>query len=875
MPLISVIIGAIIVFLLIMWLLAIIGVAPFLGCYPRYSSSSTSVSNTTSLNLRANGNYSGVICAPQDPNCPQAKYGQWIKVALNIIPSAQIAINVSGQVSLCQAYSVDGQHNIIPRVSSSSPGMPVILPAAAGLISVANIYTGDQVQVTVGPNSTSPNEAVQASKLQMANCSPGLTNYSPICGRYSFYSGFIYLQEGDCNANLDTTSTCGGGSPSCPQDATGNVQTGIDQCGGVGSSCLCQCGGGKMGCRRRFTCYKYKPSGTLPQSYDLNSTVFAETDNIDIIQQLNPYPNNDYHGQNCPQSASVKSWLTLDTLSNGAATNSGLWYSFGSDPATLATLLPDDANAAAATYNKRYIYNGFVKANPAALQYQFYNSNNIVASNYTGGYVIYLKQTKCYRQNGTYASDPDDSTNTGYTNRGQINYLILPADQDPNRDPSLAQAAIGLTFDNGQLNTPINTDKNGYLWLLINNNPADYPNSAGDYWLNITQSFNATSNHKGIDVWTWITNLFIDKWQQTATLMFQNITCYHAQDSSSCTNLFNAITACLTLYLMIFGALFSLGAIQTNNIDFLTRVLKIILVGGLMNNNTFDFFNNYLFPLIFNATAEIMGSFFPSSNTLESALANFFASIYDVILADIFQIQMLALLSTGLTGIIFFVVIVISLLLFLIPIFEFIAIYLGASLIVAILMSLAPIFLVFMLFETTKYLFENWIKFTIRYIFEPVIMFAGIACLTQIFLIYIDYVLGFSVCWKCSAPFQIPFLDQIFPFLGSLKTVPIFCLYWLAPWGYDPISYNFAMNLTNVTALFIISFTTLRYANVASQICSTIFGDGATSANILTRSVATSVTSSIVNKLESYKQQGQSKHKGLEQNMGDKSTPPK
>ena len=103
-------------------------------------------------------------------------------------------------------------------------------------------------------------------------------------------------------------------------------------------------------------------------------------------------------------------------------------------------------------------------------------------------------------------------------------------------------------------------------------------------------------------------------------------------------------------------------------------------------------------------------------------------------------------------------------------------------------------------------------------------MFIGLSLLTQLFLIYIDYVLGFSVCWKCNAPFQIPFLDQIYPYLANLKTVPIFCIYWLSPWGYDPISYNFASNMTNIAALFIISFVTWRYANLSSQICDSIFG---------------------------------------------------
>jgi type IV secretion system protein VirB6 len=195
--------------------------------------------------------------------------------------------------------------------------------------------------------------------------------------------------------------------------------------------------------------------------------------------------------------------------------------------------------------------------------------------------------------------------------------------------------------------------------------------------------------------------------------------------------------------------------------------------------------------------------------------------------------------------------IIISLVLFLIPVFEFVVVYLMASVFVSILMSLAPIFLVFMLFEKTKYLFENWTRFVLIYIFEPVIMFLGISLLTKMFLVYIDYVLAFSVCWKCVMSFQIPFLEQFpeFGFLKTLKTMPIFCIYWLAPWGYDPLNYTFATNITHIAALFIISFTTLRYASLSSQITQRIFGK----ASDLTSAVSNALSTAAIQGLESIK----------------------
>jgi type IV secretion system protein VirB6 len=129
-----------------------------------------------------------------------------------------------------------------------------------------------------------------------------------------------------------------------------------------------------------------------------------------------------------------------------------------------------------------------------------------------------------------------------------------------------------------------------------------------------------------------------------------------------------------------------------------------------------------------------------------------------------------------------------------------------------------------MLFNFTRYLFDNWLKFILGYIFEPIIIFVGVASLAKLFLIYIDYILGFSVCWKCNMPFQIPFLSSLFPFLKDFDKVPIFCIYWLSPWGYDPISYNFAMGFVNVIGLFMVSFIALRYSQLSTQITEKLFG---------------------------------------------------
>ncbi len=58
---------------------------------------------------------------------------------------------------------------------------------------------------------------------------------------------------------------------------------------------------------------------------------------------------------------------------------------------------------------------------------------------------------------------------------------------------------------------------------------------------------------------------------------------------------------------------------------------------------------------------------------------------------------------------------------------------------VAFLISLSPIFLGFMLFQSTNYLFENWLRYMMSYTLQVVIVFAVVTMWTQVILQFITF----------------------------------------------------------------------------------------------------------------------------------------
>jgi hypothetical protein len=106
---------------------------------------------------------------------------------------------------------------------------------------------------------------------------------------------------------------------------------------------------------------------------------------------------------------------------------------------------------------------------------------------------------------------------------------------------------------------------------------------------------------------------------------------------------------------------------------------------------------------------------------------------------------------------------------------------------------------------------------------EPIIMMAGIIILTQLFTIYLDYVTGYSVCWKCALPIQIPF-PTIPGFNPAFLNVPMFCINWFSPWGFDHFSGVMGINIQHIVALMIIAYCLWGYIDFAGNVTGRLAG---------------------------------------------------
>lgn len=637
----------------------------------------------------------------------------------------------------------------------------------------------------------------------VANCSQNYRTYSPICGRYSLWNGTsIYHVNCACGnhesrcAKYECGRRCSNGKPIVK----------CFKCDEVPIYCPYAC----RKCGTAIMPETYLDNGLRTKSRFVNQNF--------MLQDYSRDPAGSYTRCDIEPSYPSKFWFS-------AKDAAGLQYRFHNQvyPGSAAlggnyqwaSIVDPKEDVYSDQYDGRKIYSDQFDAVPFSyLQYRFHGAD--YSNTQTGGYVLKMLHTKCRRVNGNYLTDTME-------NRGAVEYLILQPGEDPNKNPALAESPKMLKFTNGLTN--FNSGSNeGYMWLKIKNNMADYPDSVGTYRITMeTQVNNGTFT---LQILNPLFKIFRDKIYEMAMGTFKKITCFETRFTDSCINFFNYIRALLTLYIMFLGFRFILGA-DIKQDELIKSIIKVTILIGLMNGGTFTMFREYVFPIVTGFSDQIIAnmsgfSMISSTNSVENPFMFLDALMSKMFLNPTFLYQLLTTMAMGITGIFYFILICVSVVVFVIATFRAMAIYIMALLATALLIGLAPIFISFLLFERTYYLFENWAKFTFRYMMEPVIVMAGIIILTQLFTLYIDQVLSFSLCWKCALPFKIPFASLL-PFPG-LANIPLFCIYWFSPWGLDPVNDPMGMDLSMIVGLAMVAYSAYGYVEFAGKIAHRLVG---------------------------------------------------
>ncbi len=460
-----------------------------------------------------------------------------------------------------------------------------------------------------------------------------------------------------------------------------------------------------------------------------------------------------------------------------------------------------------------------------------------------GGYIFDIQQT---------AFKVNPKSGLEMWGNGMIEYVI--SDDDPNElpeeelKPTLMQVEDG---EEGQFAYKLVPDNKGFVWIRVKvgepfkSSPEEIVGEYNISWTGLVKGKDFLENFVGpiIDFIPNTVNVKIVDF-------FKKMTCYvepnddpTSVDRERCTNFFLIIRAVLALYIIIYGFMFLTGVVTISNLDLVVRIIKITLVAGIINGGTFVFFNDYIFPLVQNFTNEIillvLGSDLPAEGQSSSvAIFQFVAECLNKLIGGLFWKQLIAVIGTGYLGIFMATLVLAYTICAVVASFEAITLYLYSLIMLLALISLGPIFLLFCLFEKTSEFFFNWIKRIMFFLFYPILYILGLSILMDIFTVFLDQVIGYSLCVKCAFPITLGMvltLTYPIPAIGwvssiimalagdTLNSMVLICLPYYKAWGVHHTDSNLLLEISGIVTIMIIGTIIREYDEFIQILTSSLF----------------------------------------------------
>lgn len=321
----------------------------------------------------------------------------------------------------------------------------------------------------------------------------------------------------------------------------------------------------------------------------------------------------------------------------------------------------------------------------------------------------------------------------------------------------LANAA-GLTIqsDASALNDLLvpSTGTSGYNPLVLTAQTNNgYPATSGNIWLKIKDDYyndNVGAYKVEVTVETpdqsevsaFLNSLItpiVSSLEQGTLIIYDN---FFSQEN----NFTGILHMALLLYVMVFGAQYLLGLSSFSLIDTFVRILKLAAVVELLKPTSWDFYNQYFFNIYTQGQAFLITAVTGDASTNYQGVFGFVDDVFNVFFSS-YTWQQLAALLPDLIGFLYAMVLIMVMFIYLTALAQVFMVYLLALIGMYVLMALAPMFMATLLFNRTKKFFLNWIKYLFSFAIQPVILFAMLFVVNEIFMILWDNAMSFNICW--------------------------------------------------------------------------------------------------------------------------------
>ena len=295
------------------------------------------------------------------------------------------------------------------------------------------------------------------------------------------------------------------------------------------------------------------------------------------------------------------------------------------------------------------------------------------------------------------------------------------------------------------------------------------------------------------------------------------------------------LSLALTFFVIFTAISYLLGLVKYSNWDLMVRILKVGIIISLVSDGSWDFFKEYVIGFFRGGSLDMIGDIVLLVNSETGVISqteNHGVKGLFKNLDDIFAMFTSSQVNGKILGLLFFPPFIGFLMICMFYVAFYIFVHIIAKILILyvsifIMMSfafiVAPIFIIFALFERTKQYFTKWLDLVIGYAIQFIFLVTVVSIFSWIILaVFID-LLNYTVCWK-----------PVLYCCGS-GTTSFTLLEFFRPASYDyrrfsmDVKQHYAPNLWDVALFLFIIYLFKEFLNFAMDLASQIAGGVSTS----------------------------------------------
>ena len=221
------------------------------------------------------------------------------------------------------------------------------------------------------------------------------------------------------------------------------------------------------------------------------------------------------------------------------------------------------------------------------------------------------------------------------------------------------------------------------------------------------------------------------------------------------------LSVSLVVMITFWGVGYLLGVSELNQTEIITRIFKIAFVYLMVGETGWEWFQMFFVSFFKEGTdylSFMMAASFDESPDLAAAIESgnlydksvLFTSVdnvFNLFFSSAVQKKIYALFFASIFGWAYCLIILWSFMHYIYAVANAVLLYLTAQVFISIMFVVGPIFFVFLLFNQTKDMFDNWLKQLIGFSLQQIFLLITLAFFNMLMYEVIKMSLGYKVCW--------------------------------------------------------------------------------------------------------------------------------